>query len=621
MVKKSRLKRRVGSRRRLFLWLLLLSVLGMATLSRRYLADHAVPVGRNSSPAVSEDARARGTIYDRNLRVLAQTLERVSVYVIPREIEDVPESARRLSEILGMPVAEVVSRMERDSQRVWLQRDIGQDAEEAVVALGLAGVELDRGGSRVYPRQGEASTFIGYAEGKVGYSGVEYYYNRILNQEQIRPGDYPGIDISGGSPAESKAHDLVLSLDMKIQAILARYVQGLGGQGQVSALLLDVKEGQIIAGASLPSYNPNKVRRHQEEISEDLLLQPMVIPDEIRRFLRDASLLQRGWEQGTQGYPWSVVAASVDVGSQLRLFERIQLTTESQVDFAGGQQRLGSPPQFVNTRVPLDFGAVPRIATPLKLLLGMSHLLNGGKKIQPHILEKVAGGSDLREWKYGLFRGASQARNVLPGVISRELQGLLGSVGKSRVLGASELSGTTVSLRRNDHGGSYVRDRMRLVAIPARRPQLILIIVARDAGLDVEEGPSAGPSCQDDMIDKVLPAMVALQEVHQNVADMVQVVVAEERNFKAGASCPPPAGNLVRRVAEPSPRMPELIGMSLRKSLRKLQGMDVQVTVRGTGRVVSQEPQAGVKMVQGERCLLVLKTDSVPEEAGPVDKL
>ena len=629
MARRSRLKTKDNRRRRLWLLLIFLLFLGGAagigTVYKQQLTN-LIDIWRETFPAETRTADTnRGTIYDRNFKELARTLERVSLYARPREVKDIPETARLLSEVLALSESEIIARMERDSHLVWLRRDIDQEEEEVVANLNLPGIYLHREVARNYPQQEYASHLIGYSENDLGFAGVEHYYNRLLNQDRVRQEDFPAIDLKGLEQTGTKGHDLILTLDMKIQAILEKYVKSLGekmGNGHISSLLLDTAQGKIIAGASYPSYNPNSAWQHENEILENLILTPMVVPEEIRNFFREASLLQSGWEQSTQVYPWSLVSDKVDVGSQLRLWDRLQLTTAIHVDFSGGKKQATSIPQFEGTRPALDLGAVPKTATPLKVLLGISHLLNGGKKIQPHILDRIMEHPEQREYYYDIFHGESQGRNVFPSLVSRELQNLLRIQGRRGVLGSTALSGETVSLVLNDFGGSYVRDRMALIVIPAEQPEMILLLVARDEELKVPESAAAGSGSLCDRIDTILPSMVALQQVHRNLADMVEFAEGEEQNFKGGTDDKPgKAENLAGMLEKQIKSMPDLTGLSLRKSLRLLQSAEVNVTVRGTGRIVFQSPKAGEKLEKGDRCMLTLKIDAAPKDAMQIKNL
>ncbi|HID70630.1 MAG TPA: PASTA domain-containing protein [Desulfobacterales bacterium] len=632
MARRSRLKTENNRKRKL--WILFVILVFCTTIASvwviyRTQLTNLFAIWQETFPTEKQFSdNNRGTIYDRNLKELALTLERVSLFARPREVKDLQETARVLSEVLGLPESELITRMDRDAHLVWLRRDIGQEEEDAVAALNLPGIHFHREVARSYPRREFASHLIGYSENDLGLSGVEHYYNRLLNQDRVRQEDIPAIDLKGQEQTSTNGHDLVLTLDMKIQAILEKYIAGLGekmGSGRISSLLIETAGGEIIAGASYPSFDPNKVWQNENEALESLFFTPMVIPEEIRTFFRDAALLQGGWELGTQVYPWSLVSGKIDFSRQLRLWERLHLTTDIHVDFSDDKKYTANLPQLVNCRPPLDLGTVPNTATPLKVLLGMVHLLNGGKKIQPHILDRIMERSDQTEFYYDYFHGESKGRNVFPSLVSHELRRLLKLKGRSGVLGSTVISGETVSLRTINADAPfdrYVRDRMSLIVIPAEKPELILLIAARDEELKTDAFSYEGAEFLDKKIDTILPPIVALQQVSLNLADVVEVEKVDERNFesspgKTGNKSDSLAGMLDRQVKV----MPDLTGMSLRKGLRLLQRAEVHVAVRGTGRIASQTPKAGKTLKKGDQCVLTLKIDSVPEDAVQMNDL
>ncbi len=628
MARRSRLKT-VNNKRR-HSWLLLILFLCVAIpfgvwLVYKKQLTNIVDIWQETFPVQTQGVDSvRGTIYDRNFKELAQTLERVSLYVRPREVKDISGTAGTLSELLGLPESELISQMRRDSHLVWLRRDIGQEDEDAVAKLNLPGIYLHRELARSYPMQEYASHLIGNSENHLGLSGVEHYYNRLLNQDRVLQSDFPAIDLKGLEQTSTNGHDLVLTLDMKIQAILEKYVAGLGekmGNGRITSLLLDTAQGEIIAGVSYPSYNLNSVWQNEKEVLDNLFLTPMVIPEEIRKFFRDAALLQGGWEQGTQVYPWSLVSDKMNFSRQLRLWERLQLTTDFQVDFSSNKKEINGLQQYVGCLPTFDFGTVPKTASPLKVLLGTTHLLNSGKKIQPHILDRIMERPDQRDFFYDAYHDQSSGRNVFPSLISTELRRLLKSQGQPGVLGSTALSGDTVSLVMNGTDtskSSYVRDQMSLIMIPAEKPELILLLASRSTELE----PGVGSSSLDKKIDSVLPSMVALQQISQNVADVIEVEGGDEQNFKAAGKFEVNSGESLAGMLEKQIQvMPDLKGFSLRKSLRLLQRAEVSVTVKGTGRVVSQSPKAGKKIKKGEHCVLTLKSDVAPEKGLKKHKL
>lgn len=628
MLKRSRLTIRATKRRRAWLILLVFLVAaciaGFTFVYRQHLTN-LVEVWKETFAAESQVrvAGLRGTIFDRNFKELAQTLERVSLYARPREVTDIPRVAEQLSEILALPKSEVLAALGRDSLLVWLRRDIAQDNEERLAALHLPGIHFHREFARSYPEQEKASHLIGYSENDRGIAGVEHYYNRLLGSGRVRQDDVPEIDLQGLEQTEDSGHDLVLTLDIKIQTILEGYVAGLGnkmGSGRIASLLLNVTDGEIVAGANYPSYNPNSVWQQEHEALQSLFFTPMIIPEKIRTFFRDAALLQGGWEQGTQIYPWSLVSGEMNIARQIRLWDRVQLSTDIHVDFSGGKTPQTAVPQLVETRQEEDCGAVPKTATPLKVLLGMGHLLNGGKKIQPHILDRIVGRSSQKEYYYTAFPEKTGGRHVLPALVSSELRTLLRSDGKKAVLGARILDGETVAIMPDYSGGSYVRDRMSLVVISGEKAELLLLIVSRQDSLGPAVDKVQGAKFLTAGINATLPSMVALQQINSNIADMLELPEVEEKNFKRSRQIHPDRSAALQRMAGAHALpMPDVTGLSLRKGLRLLERAEVKVQTSGSGRIVSQSPKAGEELVKDTVVHLVLKIDPLPEDISPVE--
>ena len=72
----------------------------------------------------TEVSPRRGTIFDRNMQVLAVSLNADSVFANARIVKDKTRTARTLSEILGLDEAYVLGRLSRDKGFVWIKRKV-----------------------------------------------------------------------------------------------------------------------------------------------------------------------------------------------------------------------------------------------------------------------------------------------------------------------------------------------------------------------------------------------------------------------------------------------------------------------------------------------------------------
>ncbi len=390
MIKKSRLrtqKRKQG--RWVILYLLILVALGAVghRLEQHYgITTYIKEVLHTIKDTFSQSNPVRGTFYDRNLKQLAVTLERVSVYIRTREIDSIQETATQLSKVLGLERDKLEHQLEGGVLRLWIAKDISQEQEVSLKKLHLPGVYLQKDEKRYYPNNSQAAHLVGYAENGIGLSGVEFYYDRLLAGKAIKKQEE--------KQPIGNALDLVLTLDLKIQAILENIVKDIALSEQaekVTAYILDSGTGEIIAGTNLPGFNPNTFTEYSPEKMENMFFMPLAIPKKFRIFLRDAIMLHVHGVHGVSPAAWSLIPDDNDLVSQLRFCKWLGLEDSSETDFHVPTQSkitANSQQKRVITST-TDVGFVPELASPMNLLTTFSILLNKGKKIHPFVVKKI----------------------------------------------------------------------------------------------------------------------------------------------------------------------------------------------------------------------------------------
>ncbi len=561
---------------------------------------------------------SRGTIYDRSFKELALSLDRVSVYVKPRELVDLQGNIEQLATVLGIQEQDLLDRLGKESQQVWLAKNISIEEEKAVTELHLPGVYLDQEEVRYYPYKGVAAHVIGFADHNMGLAGAENYYNRLLDQASISQDDFPHIDLQGHSRTGIGGQHLVLSIDLKIQEFLEKYVatMGVAHEGtKLTALLMETKTGAIVANAHFPSYDPNTSARYQPESLENILLEPVSIPPEIGKFFQAALSLQAAGNSDNLSVPWSIAAPASVSESETRLGGKLGIQAEIDLDFAtpksqgdgvGHDQDLPKPGH--------EGGTLPKTATPMQILLGINYLLNGGDHVVPHVFDRVLERSGEREYpfKFPVDSSSSEAQGAEVETGQVEIRQLFASIGDKGVLDSVFVDDQSLSFRPVAQGGEYLRHKMMFALVPADKPELILMVMMRQPSLEpsftlVRDGLDlVGPA------GRILPSMVALQQVHKNLSDMMSMAERKASNYQQEQK-EKSAEVLKTALEKHHPLMPDLVGMSLRRALRLLQDAKLKVRIQGTGRVVGQSPAPGKPLDGVKECLLTLKKD---EKAG-----
>ncbi|GAB3627262.1 cell division protein [Pandoraea terrae] len=215
-----------------------------------------------------EMSATRGKVFDRNGQVLATSLPVRAIWAIP---EDVPEDLsaaklRQLAKLLDMSEAELRRKFNQDKSFVYVKRQVLPEVARQVADLEIPGVYQRKEYKRFYPEGEIAAHIVGFTNVEdIGQEGVELSMQKSLaatsgSRRVIK--DRLGrivedIDILA-QPRDG--NDITLSIDGKIQFLafseLKAALERTGAKAG-SAVVLDVRTGEVLALVNLPTYNPN----------------------------------------------------------------------------------------------------------------------------------------------------------------------------------------------------------------------------------------------------------------------------------------------------------------------------------------------------------------------------
>lgn len=213
-------------------------------------------------------AAHRGMITDRHGEPLAISTPVDSVWVNPSEfVVDQPEWPR-LAKMLNLDVNEIVQKISqrKDKEFVYIKRHVEPARAKRIMELGIPGISLQREYHRYYPMAEVASHVVGFTNiDDQGQEGLELAFDDWLSgeagsQRVIR--DRLGRVVKHvellKKPRPGK--NLTLSIDRRLQYLayreLKRAVMSNRAQSG-SAVILDVRTGEVLAMVNQPAYNPN----------------------------------------------------------------------------------------------------------------------------------------------------------------------------------------------------------------------------------------------------------------------------------------------------------------------------------------------------------------------------
>ena len=242
---------------------------------------------------------ARADIVDRNGVPLARTMDAYSIAVRPSKLIGEPaELARKLHEIFPDEAEAVFYKKLTGKGWAYLRRRALPEEVAAVNALGEIGIEFPREKERLYPQRSLAAHVLGFAPNAdgVGGMGVEAAFNERLTDAALR-----------GQP-------FALSIDSRVQGALESelYAQMVSQNAKgAGGVILDANTGEVIAMASIPVFDPNKLQNYAgKTCSESPLCNHIV---------------QARYELGSTFKPLSI-AAAMDRGAVTSMAKRYDAT-------------------------------------------------------------------------------------------------------------------------------------------------------------------------------------------------------------------------------------------------------------------------------------------------------
>ena len=206
----------------------------------------------------------RGRIVDRNGSLLAVSLATFEVWAHPKVLDAAARGP--LARLLDMPLAELDRRLGGDRSFVLLKRQVDADTAAHIDEMATGGITLIADSKRYYPEGESAAHVVGFTDIEdAGQEGVELAANARLRgtpgqREVIR--DRLGRVVS--EPRERvqprNGETVQLTIDRRVQQLAYTQLKAAVAKHHAEAgsvVVLDAHNGEILALANWPSFDPN----------------------------------------------------------------------------------------------------------------------------------------------------------------------------------------------------------------------------------------------------------------------------------------------------------------------------------------------------------------------------
>ena len=218
----------------------------------------------------------RGRLTDRHGEPLAISTPIQTITAEPLKLVDQPGAVAEIARLLGLDGDALLARVERGASRgsqfMYIKRHVQPGIVERVMELAVAGVSLRREYRRYFPSGPATAHLVGFTDiDDNGSEGLEMAYDSWLRGtpgqrrvvRDIRGREITELDVL--EPAQP-GRDLRLSVDEQLQYLSKRALAESVREhdaSSASAVVLDVRTGEVLAMSNVPTYNPNNSRDRQ----------------------------------------------------------------------------------------------------------------------------------------------------------------------------------------------------------------------------------------------------------------------------------------------------------------------------------------------------------------------
>lgn len=461
---------------------------------------------------------------------IATTSEEFNISVVPKNIKDKNETAKMLSENLGLPYEEIFSQINNDKPYIPpIKKRVNKETAQKIADSKMVGVVVIPEYVRYYPEENLASHLLGFVnfENKGNY-GLEGYYNELLGglsgmviAEKDNKGRF--ISILSKQNDSKDGDDIVLTIDQNVQFVaeksLGKAIEKYGAEsGQI--IIENVKTGAIVALASVPNFNPNKFNEVKSEdqnvffnpvigsvYEPGSILKPIIVsigldsgkitPDSENTFgnmvvvqgyeIHTAQDKAFGKENITQILENSdnvaMVWISQQIGSEIMhdYLGKFGFGATVGIDLDG--ETTGSLPKLKDwrdiNRATISFGQGISV-TPLQILMGYQAIGNDGLLVKPKMVEKIISSDNTERVietkelrKVVSDQTASDVRRMLISVVER-------GHGKKAQVEGYKIGGKTgtAQIPKKDGGGYEENVHIGSFAglVPGDKPQFAMLV-------------------------------------------------------------------------------------------------------------------------------------------------
>lgn len=487
----------------------------------------------------------RGSILDRNGLKLASDQTSYNVYAHKEYFDHTPaELAEILSPYLNTNVSTLTRLISKPQSIILLKKDIDRVTAEKIQGLELREVSLDKKNERVYPQGDMAAHILGFFNPDADTaSGIELIakdkleqVEKEINFEKTPSGDiiYDVMTDPATTTSPLMGEAITLTIDSAIQHTCeTELIKAIKKKEALrgSVIVMNPKNGEILAYAVYPNYNPNKYKQATATQLKNWSLTDVYPPGSTFKVLTIASALENGrinlnskiydtgkikiggWEIQNYDYKkrpfpgwinlYSLLEHSSNVGSVrialsmtpyefYSVLSKFGIGSKTEIDLPG--ESSGLLPSYKSwdksRQATMGYGYGASV-TAIQMASAVSAIANHGVKVTPHVIKYSAEEAEKKIQKVQVM--TPENAHVLTGLLAQSIAQSKSPVKMDNYTVAAK---TGTSRKTKENGIGYTNKLITSVIgyFPASDPQvLIYVVIDSPSGYEIWGSTVAAP--------------------------------------------------------------------------------------------------------------------------------
>ena len=564
----------------------------------------------------------RGRILDRNGNILATNITTTTLYVVPNQIINKEDTAKKLATILNSNYDDILKHLTKRTSLEKVNpegRQLNSDVADKINELNIDGLYLMKEAKRYYPYGTLLSHVLGYVGiDNQGLSGLELKYDDYLTGKDgsIKyTSDGKGNRLNNLEVYEDATNgmDIYLTIDIDIQLALEKELENASAKynpDEALAMVMDPNTGEILAMGSNPTFDSNDYKKFTNEvINRNLPIWKNYEPGSTFKIITLAASIEektinvfedhfhdsgsvnvegariKCWKAGGHGSQtfMQVVQNSCNPGFVLmgqklgteKLYnyvEKFGFTKRTGIDLNGESSGIMFDLDKIGPveQATISFGQGISV-TPIQQVTGVSAAINGGKLYKPYVVKyitEVETNDIMYENTPTLVRrviseeSSSLVRTVLESVVHT-------GTGKNAYIENYRVGGKTGTAQKVKDGrymvGNYIVSFIGF--LPADKPEYVVYVA-----IDYPKGVTQyGGTVSAPLAKNIMKNIISIKGLEPAKEVIPRTYTWLDIKYKP---------------------VPDVVGLSKKEVAKALKGFEVIYS--GTGdTVIYQEPKSG----------------------------